>query len=92
MTYKQNSTNIGPPYDRNRYEQLDFVVTPNRWNNSVKNCEADPSCPIRSDHFPILTSIQIKLKADINKHIKVRAELEKFEEQKRYDYNRIVKE
>ena len=30
MTFKQNSTNIGPPYDRNRCEQLDFVVTPNR--------------------------------------------------------------
>ena len=82
MTFKQNSTNIGPPYDRNRYEQIDFVVTPNRWKNSVNNCEADPSCPIRSDHFPILTTIQVKLKADINTNIKSMATFKKMKNNK----------
>ena len=60
--------------------------------NSVKNVEADPTCPIRSDHFPILTVLQVKLKADVNKNIKIRAKFEKFEEQKRYDYNKILKQ
>ena len=71
MTYKQNSTNIGPPYNRDRYEQIDYVVVPDRWKNSITNCETDKNNPIRSDHFPIITNIKIKLKADTNRNVKV---------------------
>ena len=60
--------------------------------NTINNCGTDHTCPIRSDHFPILTHIQVKLKADINTNIKVRAKFEKNEEQSRYEYNKILKQ
>ena len=41
------------PYDRTGYETLDYMLVPDRWNNSIKNIESDIHSGISSDHCPL---------------------------------------
>ena len=41
------------------HEQLDYIITPRRWRNTVSNAESNSTANIDSDHFPVI--------ADINK-------------------------
>ena len=61
----------GPPYKRiewkeYRYETLDCILTNGRWRNSVVDIENDAGAEIDSDHYPLVMTVQIKLK-DIHK-------------------------
>ena len=51
---------IGYPYG---FEQLDYILTTERWKNSVKNVEADPNANVTTRHKPVKARIKIKLKA-----------------------------
>ena len=70
-SFKQNSLNVGPPWDRTRYETLDYILTQNRWKNN-KNVEIDPYTNIDTDHLTLIADIEIKLKAIDNVKIKMR--------------------
>ena len=92
MTFKQNSTNIGPPYDRDRYETLDYILTRNRWKNTVKDVESDKNTTVRSDHFAMTAKIKVKLKAEEKQTIATRTKFEKLTEEHRYEFNKTMKE
>ncbi len=34
-TYKETTTNFGPPWTADRYSQFDFVLVPQRWKNNT---------------------------------------------------------
>ena len=91
-TYKVNKNNLGPPYNRTKYETLDYILVPNRWKNTFKNVEADPNTYVDSDHFCLLADIQIKLKANHSQQKIQRPKYEQCTEEKRYDFNRKLKE
>jgi len=63
VTYRAPGTQIGSQLRRHDYEQLDFVVVPRRWKNSVTNVESDTQANINSDHYPLTIDIKAKLKA-----------------------------
>ena len=64
ITYQAPSdTPREPPFCRPRYETLDYILTPQRWKNTVLDCESDIKANINSDHFPLVAKIQLKLKA-----------------------------
>ena len=60
-----------PPYTRQNYETLDYVIVPKRWKHSIKNIEGDIHSNIDSDHYPLRTTTCITLKAKYKKeHIR----------------------
>ena len=58
-----SNTENGPPWDATRYAQIDYSLAPSRWKNISQNVEALPDVQIDSDHFLVVLSIKIKLKA-----------------------------
>ncbi len=64
-TYRNVGTPIwwevkrGHPYG---YEQMDYILTTERWKNTVKDVEADPKPNIETRHYPVKARIRIKLK------------------------------
>eukprot|EP00973_Karenia_brevis_P078287 10869393-Karenia_brevis.AAC.1 len=63
-TYKEKKSHAGgPPWRRPVYEVLDYVLTPRRWRNSIKDAESDTHVNISSDHFPIWIRTVVNLKA-----------------------------
>ena len=87
FTYKNNINENQPPYTRRNYETLDYVITPERWKNCVKNVETDKDTNVYSDHITLIATIQIKLKADKTTGGKLRQKYAECTEQQRYDYN-----
>ena len=53
-------TDRGPPYNADKYSQVDYVLTKTRWRNAIKYIETDIRCPIDSDHFPLSATIRVK--------------------------------
>ena len=62
-TYREKETLLGEEFRRGKYEQIDFILVPKRWNNTVLNTESDTLANVTSDHYPVRASIRIKLKA-----------------------------
>ena len=50
------------PYTRKLYDQIDFLITPQRWKNHILNCETDTNANIKADHFPLVVKYNYKLK------------------------------
>ena len=46
-----------------RYETLDYIVTNQRWKNSITNAESQEGPNINSDHYPVIATINIRFKA-----------------------------
>jgi hypothetical protein len=44
------------------FEQIDHVLVPRKWANSIKNVETDTTTGLYSDHFPTIVEIRTKLK------------------------------
>ena len=61
LTYEEPGTK-GPPYNRYRYETLDYILTSNRWKNIVTDCEADIDADVDTRHKPVWATIRIKFK------------------------------
>ena len=59
ITYRAPGVHTREPWTRGRFETLDFVITADRWKNTVKNVEADHTANIHTDHFPLTTTINI---------------------------------
>ena len=68
ITYRLDKTaGDEPPYDRTKYETIDYFFTHNKWRNSIRNVYSDMQAGIDTDHFPLLMHIRIKLKAEYGK-------------------------
>ena len=65
ITYSQPGS-IGPPWGRGRYETLDYMITPNKWTNSITNWESDMNSNLVTDQFILNYSIQTKLRGVSN--------------------------
>ena len=66
ISYKEDKTHPGgPPYNRSKYDTLDFILVTQRWKNAVQDVENDIECGLNTDHFPIIAKVHIKLKARV---------------------------
>ena len=51
MSYRQDKQNQwGPPYDRPKYETLDYICLQHRWRNGCIDVESDPTANTTTDH------------------------------------------
>ena len=64
-TYKFATTNgfVGP-WTPDRFAQIDHLICPQRWRNSIKNVESRTDIAVDSDHAMIIARVKIKLKND----------------------------
>jgi hypothetical protein len=62
-TYREIGVTREAPIQRGTHEQIDYVITHNRWKNSVRDIFSDAAANIDSDHYPICAKIKVKLKA-----------------------------
>ena len=54
ITYKEKKQHTGgPPFARPTYEVLDYVLSAQRWKNSIQDIESDPYPNIYTDHYPL---------------------------------------
>ena len=65
-TYKEDKQHTGgPPYNRSKYETLDYVLVEKRWRNSIQDAEAAPEEYLNTDHYPIKTEVKINLRGKV---------------------------
>ena len=63
ITFRETSNpSSGPPYIRGKFEVLDYVLVPHRWRNSIRNVRSDMKANIPSDHYPLISTLRIRLK------------------------------
>ena len=68
------------PSCNGKFDTLDYWLTPQRWKNSVLNCESDRHANINSNHYPLTVTLRLKLKAQKLKRYKTKAKYEKANE------------
>ena len=52
---------FGPPWTPERFAQLDHIVCPRRWRNSILNVESRTDIAFDSDHAILAAHLRIKL-------------------------------
>ena len=65
-TWKTMSTTKEDPWDRQHYDQIDYILVPKRWQNGIRDAESDMAANIDTDHAPVWAKCKFKLKI-INK-------------------------
>ena len=68
------------------HEQLDYIMTNQRWKNSITNADSDTTANINSDHFPVVATINLKLRKQ-NKEIIRRNRYLKCTDEQRENFN-----
>ena len=68
VTYRMDKT-IGntPPYNTKRYATIDYFLTHKKNRNSIRDVHSDILAGLDTDHFPLIMTIRIKLKAEYGK-------------------------
>ena len=72
ISYRDPTAVHGPPWPKERFYQLDLLLTQEKWKNSVKNVETDTKCNLYTDHYPLICTIQTKLAKTLQRQIKLR--------------------
>ena len=57
---------VGWKMEPGTFEQLDHVLVPRRWANSIKHVETDTKSGLYSDHFPTKVEIRTRFKKQEN--------------------------
>ena len=65
-TYRKNNEKPEPgeieTFSAETHEQLDYIMTNQRWNNSITNAESNTKANNNSDHFPVVATNNFKLR------------------------------
>ena len=65
--YSRRSGGHRPPHQRPRFETIDFITAPYRWERSMTNCYTHSEAGIDTDHFPVIAEVGIVSKANTQK-------------------------
>ena len=87
-TWKAMSTTKENPWDRQHYDQIDYILVPKRWQNGIQDAESDMAANIDSDHAPVWVKCRFKLKQINKKENTRRLRIEPLEEEQKEAYNK----
>ena len=91
-TYRDIATPWGDPeYKWPKYEQLDYIILPQRWRNSILDIESDVNSNISTDHFPVWSTVRTKLK-EVKPAIKVRKKYSPCTKGQAQEYNGKIRD
>eukprot|EP00975_Prorocentrum_lima_P047581 9946123-Prorocentrum_lima.AAC.1 len=62
-TYREHGTAADSSLTRGNYETLDYVISPHRWRNNIRDINVDTEVNISTDHYPLIATIQVRLKS-----------------------------
>ena len=65
FTFREPASKHEPPWGPDRFAQLDFVLAPGRWKNSVTDVSARTAVFTDSDHYIVTADCRIRLQARI---------------------------
>ena len=92
ITYKSDKTaGNEPPYDKTKYETLDYFITHRKWRNTIRNAHSNMRAGVDTDHFPLQIQIRIKLKAEYGKR-NVKPKYEPCSDTQRKELNDIFRQ
>ena len=77
------------PIQRGTHEQIDFIVTPERWKNTIKDADSHSMANIDSDHYLVAARISIKLKA-IRQNHRSRMKFQECNKEEKKHINRLL--
>ena len=63
-TNGRKNTGTGPPYTKGRFDVIEYIIVPKRWQNAIKNVYSDIWSGIDTDHYPIIADIRVSLNAE----------------------------
>ena len=66
-TIRNLDVEIGNKPERPHYDQIDYILTPLRWRNAIKNAETTITGMITTDHFPLKVMTEFRLKKSTQK-------------------------
>ena len=90
-TFRWPGIEINEEITHKNHEQIEYIAVQHRWKNSVLNAESDSKANIKSDHYPVIATIRIKLKARAKKIGPGRQKyMESTKEQKEIRNNRLL--
>lgn len=69
ITYRIDKTaGTAPPYVKGRFDTIDYIITHRKRKNTITNIHSDIGSGIDSDHYPLLATVTISLKANYRQH------------------------
>ena len=51
----------GAPYEISRYEMIDYILTKEKWKNTVKDINNDLEGNIETRHIPIVARVKVRI-------------------------------
>ena len=63
-TFREFTTDHGPPWNATRYMTLDYIMVKNQYKNSVTDVTARTDIHFDSDHYILEANINVKLKGN----------------------------
>ena len=67
VTFREAGARNGPPWPPESFAQLDFVLVPERWKNSLLDVHSRPDFFIDSDHYIVCAVGRVKRKQESRK-------------------------
>ena len=71
QTFRKIDTQHGPPWNLSRYDTLDYILVPNRWNKSCHKIETDINANLHTNQYPMVMTSETKFKRHQNKTVPV---------------------
>ena len=61
ITFREPSSQHEPPWVPSRFAQIDFVLAPNRWKNTIQDVTSRSNTFTDSDHYIVTADCRVKL-------------------------------
>ena len=62
VTFREAGVLGGPPWSPDRFAQIDFVLVPDRWKNTLVDVSSSPEIFTESDHFIVCAKCRVRRK------------------------------
>ena len=86
-TWRTMGTTKEHPLCRQSYDQIDYILTPKRWQNGIKDVESDLKANIDSDHAPVWAKCHFKLKRIAQGQHTMRQRVDPIEDHRKEEFN-----
>ena len=60
VTYRRPTAKANAPPNPRTHDQRDYILIPQRWANTVTNCETSMHLPFETDHYPVMATLRVK--------------------------------
>ena len=66
-TFRIPGVEFNEEIQHKKHKQIDYIAVQHRWKKSVINAESNTKANLNTDHYPVIATIRIKLRATTKK-------------------------